>query len=889
MFSLFALASYAVGAEPVTVRELGETIEVAVTCELHEGATLHKKPVPITVQATSPLVLEGPAPVSLDAGSLSFVTKVMWANPAVSPANGKITPVTVRVTDKKSPIKACVAAPVELRPKEPSLQFQAGDESATLDPSQPLFSSFLAGDEDDRLRKVVVTLSLVHPGGAGGVLAPPPLGRFLSAPTGESGVNVTIQYPAGSTPPSVVLTLEADPEVSVGAETFNKVIRAVRLNPTVSLPPEQLVQVAVAVTDAEGLTTTAQTQLFPISAIIKPEPDSSTSVKNVTLLESGREEHLTIECTVPNLMIKSTRELRLKLSADAPVTLESKELVKAKAAMTEVVTFDVGARWSEAQVFPANSATVKAEVIDEEYAGTVCTPVTVQLEPKPPTILLSAGGKDAQSFQPGEALFGQVVITDEDALIHSATVVLRFATGLGRSPAEVYWALVEQVILSVPAGEPGIVHSMLAGVANDGRPELKLTLTGRSTAASYQRVLSSIVVPKELVLAGVTGVEVSVTIVDADQLPAETTVSMPSQAWQVEVYPQSVVRLRLVEFPTERFYDPRQIAAIQNENVFVRTRDGLQRILVQALVEVDPTAVVDTNERADKAIAYVDVSVVLPGDAPNWEKAARATLPPLTADEAKCESDNWIRCDNWSAGANVAFFRQEELNSVVANTPIERDVYVRLQLEDGAYQVIGPRKVSVTWWDDAPLYEISIAARPAAFGVTHVYCQDVIDSGAASSSAICDATPFDHYWTTGLSASPVSLHARFNPLAKFPVFGLSMDMALTVLSTDQQVLGYGALTGTEADQSETDALSLDGQFQATVGLDLRLPINDRPIDVMFYVGSYQRDVEGASRLRMTTGVALIAPILIADQNDVDRARFKLSLPTQSTAEVADEQ
>ncbi|MCK6518484.1 hypothetical protein L6R46_25925, partial [Myxococcota bacterium] len=562
--------------------------------------------------------------------------------------------------------------------------------------------------------------------------------------------------------------------------------------------------------------------------------------------------------------------LRVSLTAESPIELDAKELVMSKAERTAVVTFDVGARWSEAQRVSSRSADVKAAAIDGEYAGTSCKPVTLTLQPKPPSIAVSAGGDGTRSFKPAAALFGEVLLSDEDALIESAEVVLSFTVQAGASLSEVYSELGRRVVLSVPDSEPGIVHSM--AVDRRGlKPEVRLALVGRSSAASYQRVLSSILVSDELEMVGVMSVDVRVIVEDADGAVTQTNVSMPSQARQVDVYPQSVVRIRLVEYPRDGTNDPGRIAAVQNEYVFSRAQAGVEKILVQALVDQDVAVSTMKSHRKSAAIKYVDVSVVAHGAAPDWSMASRAVMA-RPAESADCDSARFLNDRGWCPGATLSLLREDEQGEITPNVQIDRDVYVRLELADGSFQVIGPRTVSATWWDNAPLYELSIATRPASFGVTHVYCQDIIDSGDASSlTTICENTPFDEYWTTGLNAAPVSLHARLIPFAKFPVLGLSADMALTVLGNSQQVLGYDEVLAADVAEQSSEGDGLTGQFQASVGVDLRLPINERPVDVMFYVGSYQRDIGGASRLRMTMGVALIAPILIADQNDVHNA------------------
>ena len=889
MFSLLAIASYAMGATPVEVEEGGIPVDVDVTCVVNAASPVAPtRPASVTVWANHPLRLVGPSEVKLEDKTLSFKAKVeLRAGEAYTfgPLEEAVT-----VKDRWPSRYTCTAQPVMLRPRKPNVEFLIGAGHAPLVPGQPLFTQFRV-THDHGLKEAAVTLGpvLLREGEQCVAGAPPPLGERLIVPVAASGLKLREECGRVDGSPYIVLTITQDePNSTVSAESFNQIIREIRLRPTERWPVGQMVKVEVKVTDKNGRYAMTDARVLPVSATAVTSEDDVKPSEEISLDEEGSKERLSIECTVPKGMIQSTKDLRVTLSAEEPIELESKELVKAKTANTEVVTFDVGARWSIAHSTPAQRLEVSAVAIDSEYAGTSCEPVKVAVKPKPPSFYAAAGGGDAQSFQPGEALLSQVTITDEDDLIDSAKVVLRFSTRGDASKSEVYDALVAQSVLSNPGGGSVVVHFEPPSLSS-GWPELELNLSGRADAASYEKVLSSLLVSSDLVLSGVKGVDVQINLVDADGETTQWAISMPSMARQVNVYPQSVVRLRLIEYPRDGALEPGQLAVVQNEYVFTRSRDGVEKILVQALVENDAFAASDKRSQEASPILYVDVSVVSPGEAPDWTNATREAMP-RSSDDLDCGRASEEPCKGWSAAASVSFVGDVDSKTIPPNTPIERHVYVRLQLADGTFQVIGPRAVSATWWDNAPLYEFSIASRPGSFGVTHVYCQDIIDAGDTSSmTAICENTPFDEYWTTGLNAAPVSLHARMIPFAKFPVFGLSADMALTILSNNQQVIGYDASLGTSGDTLLSEQNGLDGQFQASLGMDLRLPLNDRPIDVMFYVGAYHRDVGGASRLRSTVGVALIAPILIADQNDVDRARFKLQPPPSDDAEVADVQ
>lgn len=859
MFSLIALAANAHGAPMSIAEELGKIVDVRVECTLKDGAAPHKLPVRLSVEATQPLTLNSPPTYDLQPGSTSFVAKVQW-NIAAMNVGDPITPLTVKITDDSAPIKTCVAEQISLRPLASSMDFQVGDRDGILDPSQPLFTNFVVSDEDGRLSKSVVTVRLVSPsGGAAASL----VGPAFSAPAVGSAVKTHVRYITVGGAQAVELTLESDEPVSV--EKFSEYMRAIRLNPAASIPHDQMVQVAVALTDADGLLTEAQAQVLPISAIVvSGDGDADVSLKGITLAERGASSQLKIRCTVPNAMIQSTKELRVRLSADAPIVLDATELAEAKVAKSDTVMFSVGARWRDAAPVTNTRSEVHVQVIDGEYMGTRCDVAQVTLEQEAPTLSVSAGDNASRSFRPGGPLFGQVALADEDGSIDSAQITLRFSPGGGFTLDEVRQTLAQNPILSLSNGESGVVHSSVVEADDVGRPAFVLSLSGRASVASYNRILSSIRVHEGLRLNGFSAVDVQLDVVDADGKMVQTSVTMPMESVYVYVHDQALVRLRLIEYPRDRLYDPRRAAKLQDETVFVRSKDDLARVQVQVLLG---PALWSDSVSANERVTHIDLSVVTPGADPDWGQADRVAAVRSTRDDVV-----------WSAGASRSLLSSSEVEASGANVRLEREVYVRLHLADGTFQVIGPRTVNATWWDGAPFYEISVASRPASYSVTHVYCQDLFDSGSSQISTLCEQTPFDDYWTSGLSAAPVSLHARFVPLAKYPMLGLSADMALSVLGTDQQVLGGVATTANASDAGTADGLALDGQFQASLGLDVRLPINERPIDVMFYVGSYQRDVGGASRLRMTTGVTLIAPILIADQNDVERARYKLTRP-----------
>lgn len=873
MLTLIALAANAHGAPMSVADELGNVVEVRVDCTLKDEAAPHQRPVRLAVEATQPLTLISPQTYDLQPRSTSFIAKVQWSLATMS-VGGPITPLTVKVTDDQSPIEACVAEQISLRPLASSLEIQVGDREGILDPSQPLFNNFVVSDEDGRISKGVITVSLVNPNGGAAASI---VGPAFSLPAAGSAVRTQVRYTSVAGAQSVELTLKADE--SVGVEKFSEYVREIRMNPALSIPPDQMVQVAIVLTDVDGVLTEATAQVLPISAIVSPGAGGAGALlKDITLSERGDSGQLMIRCTVPSGMIRSTKDLRIKLSADAPIVLDATELVEAKVAERDTVMFNVGARWRDPAPATNSRAEVHVQVIDREYAGTSCEVAQVTLNPEAPTLSVSAGDNASRSFRPGGPLFGQVVLADEDASIDAAQITLRFTPNRGVTLDQVHQTLVQNPILNLPSGESGIVNSSVVSVDEAARPTLVLSFTGRASVESYNRVLGSIRVQEGLLLSTFAAVDVRLEVVDADGERVQTAVTMPMESVYVEVHDQAWVRLRLIEYSRDGQYDPGCLAKYQNETVYVRSREDLTRVQVQVLL--DPKLWSEHRGSESKQVTHVDLSIVSPGDQPDWDQSSRSVADCGTGGCAK----------DLIAGASRSLVDSTEVVDIAANVTLEREVYVRLHLADGTFQVIGPRAVRATWWDGAPFYEISIASRPASYGVTHVYCQDLFDSDSSQVSTICEQTPFDDYWTSGLSAAPVSLHARFVPFAKYPMLGVSADMALSILGTDPQVLGAGAspttVSGSEA--SATNGLALDGQFQASLGLDVRLPINDRPIDVMYYVGTYQRDVGGASRLRMTTGVTLIAPILIADQNDVERARYKLIRPSdEPSADSAD--